>query len=109
MSKKKNTGTQNSNGVDLKDKEDHKIEKPKKYKVVFHNDDYTPMDFVILILMQIFKKSFNQAREIMLTVHEKDKGIAGIYPKEIAATKSKRANKIARESGYPLLSTIEPE
>ena len=96
-------------GTDLLDKEDIKIQKPKKYKVVFHNDDYTPMDFVLALLMQVFRKSFDESFNIMMTVHEKGKGIAGVYSKEIAETKSIKSNDISRSSGHPLLVTIEQE
>ena len=96
-------------GVDLKDKEDIKIQKPRKYKVVFHNDDYTPMDFVVVLLAQVFRKPVEEAFGIMMSVHEKGKGIAGVYSREIAETKSIKANDISKASGYPLLTTIEPE
>ena len=109
MSKKKNTNTQNQDGVYLKDREDNKIEKPKKYKVIFYNDDFTPMDWVVILLISEFKLGFEKATEIMLAIHEKGKGIAGVYPKGIAQTKSNRCNKLSKEQGYPLLSEIEPE
>ena len=96
-------------GVDLLDKEDIEIQKPKKYKVIFHNDDYTPMDFVVILLTNLFRKSMDDAFNIMMSVHEKGKGIAGVYSKEIAETKSIRANDASNASGYPLLTTIEPE
>ena len=106
MSNKKRT---NDGGTDLLDKEDIKIQKPKKYKVVFHNDDYTPMDFVMILLMEVFRKSFNESYNIMMMVHEKGKGIAGVYSKEIAETKSIKSNDYSKASGHPLLTTIEPE
>lgn len=106
MSKKNKSG---QGGTDLLDKEDIKIQKPKKYKVIFHNDDYTPMDFVMLILMQFFGKSSEEAFSIMMSVHNKGKGIAGVYSKEISETKSEKVNLTAQQSGFPLLSTIEPE
>ena len=109
MSKQKNTGTQNSSGVDLKDKEDHKVEKPKKFKVVFYNDDYTPMDWVVILLISEFNLSFDAASNVMMTVHEKGRGIAGVYSKEIASTKSRKCNKLSRDKGYPLHTEIEPE
>ena len=96
-------------GTDLLDKEDIKVRKPNKYKVVFHNDDYTPMDFVLALLMEVFRKPFSESYNIMMTVHQKGKGIAGVYSKEIAETKSVRSNDISRSSGHPLLVTIEEE
>ena len=106
MSDKKKMG---DGGVDLKDKEKIRVQKPKKYKVVFHNDDYTPMDFVVILLAQVFRKSMDDAFNIMMAVHEKGKGIAGVYSKEIAETKSTKANEVSKASGFPLLTTIEPE
>ena len=97
------------NNVNLKDREKKKVQKPKKYKVVFHNDDYTPMDFVVILLVQIFRKSMEDSFNIMMAVHEKGKGIAGVYSKEIAETKSTKANEVSKASGFPLLTTIEPE
>ena len=106
MSNKNKSG---QGGTALLDKEDIKIQKPKKYKVIFHNDDYTPMDFVMIILMKIFRKSPEEAVDITMSVHNKGKGIAGVYSKEISETKSEKVNLTAQQSGYPLLTTIEPE
>ena len=103
--KKRKEGT--GHGVDLQDRQ--KIEPPKKYKVVLHNDDYTPMDFVIIILMDAFNYSFQKANSIMMQVHEQGKGIAGVYSKEIAMMKVKRCNQIARIEGHPLLITMEEQ
>jgi len=98
--KKRKEGT--GHGVDLQ-------EPPKKYKVVLHNDDYTPMDFVIIVLMDAFNFSFQKASAIMMQVHEQGKGIAGAYSKEIALMKVKKCNQIARHEGHPLLVTMEAE
>tara|TARA_B100000214_G_C23859148_1_gene577207 strand:+ start:461 stop:778 length:318 start_codon:yes stop_codon:yes gene_type:complete len=98
---------QDGEGVDLKDRQ--KIEPPNKYKVVLHNDDYTPMDFVIVILMDAFNFSFQKAAAITMQVHEQGKGIAGAYSKEIAFMKVKKCNKIARAEGHPLKVTMEVE
>lgn len=106
MSNKNKSG---QGGTDLLDKEDIKIQKPKKYKVVFHNDDFTSMEFVVIILMEIFKRSYEESFKIMMNVHEKGKGIAGVYSKEVAETKSIKTNNLAKSSGFPLLTTIEPE
>jgi len=96
-------------GTDLLDKEDIKVQKPKKYKVVLHNDNFTTMQFVVIILMQHFHKVEEEAFKIMLNIHEKGKGIAGIYSKEIAETKAERVKDLAKANGFPLLATIEPE
>ena len=103
--KKRKEGT--GHGVDLQDRQ--KVEPPKKFKVVLHNDDYTPMEFVVLVLMDVFNYGVHRAHEIMLQVHEQGKGIAGVFSKEIASMKVKRCNQIARTEGYPLLVTMEAE
>jgi ATP-dependent Clp protease adaptor protein ClpS len=84
-----------------------KIKKPKHYKVIMYNDDYTTMEFVIEILMIIFKKSLEEANKIMLDVHKKGKGIAGIYPYDIAVTKVSLAMSRAEEEGFPFKLDIE--
>ena len=106
MSKKK---TNKKSGIGVIDKQDRKVKKPKKFKVVMLNDDYTPMDFVVAILMQVFRKSAQEATGLMLDVHGKGKGIAGVYTKGIAETKSIMANNCARDSGYPFKTIIESE
>ena len=98
--------------VDILDKEKSKdkIQPPKKYKVVYHNDDYTPMELVVISLVAVFHRSQPDAFKIMMHVHEKGKGIAqGGLSKEIAETKTNRVVQWFREQGYPLLATFEPE
>lgn len=82
---------------------------PKKYKVFLLNDDYTSMDFVIDILMNVFHKNYQQAEMIMLDIHKKDKGLCGVYSYEIAETKIMQVHKLAREQGFPLKATMEEE
>ncbi len=98
-------------GTDLKDrsKNKNKVQKPKKYKCVMYNDDYTPMDFVVAVLQTVFHKPPEEAYGLMLQVHEKGKGIAGIYSKEIAETKSSKCKDYAISMGVPFLVEIEPE
>ena len=107
MSTEKERKEGTGHGVDLEDRQ--KVEPPKKFKVILHNDDFTPMDFVIVILMEAFNFSFQKASAITLQVHEQGKGIAGAYSKEIASMKVKRCNQIARAEGHPLLITMETE
>jgi ATP-dependent Clp protease adaptor protein ClpS len=90
-------------------KVDLEISKPPMYKVILHNDDYTPMDFVIDILVKIFHKSLDEAEDIMWQVHEKGKAICGVYVKEIAETKAHQVKSNAKANGFPLLATIELE
>jgi ATP-dependent Clp protease adaptor protein ClpS len=86
-----------------------RLEKPKLYKVILHNDDYTTMEFVVFILRQVFLRSEDEAFTIMLKVHEEGIGIAGIYTFEIATMKAEKAVNIARSREYPLLCTVEEE
>jgi ATP-dependent Clp protease adaptor protein ClpS len=79
------------------------LKRPSLYAVVLLNDDYTPMDFVIEVLQQYFSMSLDQASQVMLTVHYEGKGIAGIYPRDIAETKANQVNNFARSQGHPLL------
>ena len=107
MSKKKNTDSKSNSGVDLLDREKNDLKPPSKYNVVFYNDNYTPMDFVWAVLMKIFHLGAQTAYQVMMLVHEKGKGIAGTYPKGIAATKAKQVMNYAKEAGHPLLCKIE--
>lgn len=89
--------------------EDTKLKFPKKYKVFILNDNYTSMDFVVEILTSIFYKSVQEAENIMLEVHKKDKGLCGIYTHEIAETKVHQVMKRAKSNGFPLKATMEEE
>jgi len=112
VAEKKKTNKDGGSGVDLLDKEKakNKVKPPKKYKVVYHNDDYTPMDLVVFSLMHFFRRDAQAAYQIMIHVHEKGKGIAqGGLSKEIAETKCNRVVQFFRENGYPLRATFEPE
>ena len=94
---------------DILVKDRQKIDRPKKYKVVFYNDDYTPMHLVTLILMEVFNKGNQEAHSIMMKVHKAGKAIAGVYSKQIAETKIATTTMYAREAGYPLHTEAEPE
>ena len=85
------------------------LKRPPQYAVVLLNDDYTPMEFVIEVLQQYFNLGIDRATEVMLTVHYEGKGVAGIYPRDIAETKANQVNNYARSQGHPLLSQIEPQ
>lgn len=88
---------------------DPELKRPSLYAVVIFNDDYTPMDFVVAILQDHFKHTLDDAVAIMLAVHHQGKGIAGVYPKDIAETKAQTVNREARQAGFPLLAQIEPQ
>ncbi len=85
------------------------VRPPSRYKVILHNDDYTPMDFVIEILETVFHKTNALATQIMLDVHEKGLGICGVYPYEIAETKVTLVNDKAKQLQHPLKCTMEEE
>lgn len=86
-----------------------KVEEPKKYKVLLHNDDYTTMEFVIHVLVSVFKHSPAGATRVMLQCHKTGIGVAGIFTHEIAETRVDQVLRLAREHGHPLQCTMEPE
>lgn len=86
-----------------------KLEKPKLYKVVLHNDDFTTMEFVVFVLEYVFLKAEGEAMAIMLKVHNEGAGVAGVYPYDIAYTKSRKAMNLAKAREFPLLVTVEEE
>ena len=77
------------------------------FKVLLHNDDYTTMDFVVHVLMLVFRKTLDEATRIMLNVHQKGIGLCGIYPLGVAETKVETVTRMARENGHPLRCTME--
>ncbi len=82
---------------------------PKHYKVIFHNDDFTTMDFVVKVLIEVFYKSQSEATTIMMAVHEQGQGVVGLYSYDMAVSMSNKATAMAREAGFPLRITYEPE
>ncbi|MGM0622636.1 MAG: ATP-dependent Clp protease adapter ClpS [Campylobacterota bacterium] len=91
---------------EYEEKIDTKLQLPKKYEVLLHNDDYTTMDFVIEILIEFFHKSEHEAYNIMLKIHKEGLAVCGIYTKEIAQTKVEQVKAAAKQSGFPLLATM---
>lgn len=83
------------------------LHEPQLYKVLLLNDDYSSMDFVVDILMTIFHKTYAEAEKIMLEVHQKQRGLCGVYSFEIAETKVTQVTKIAKEQGFPLKAVME--
>ena len=83
--------------------------KPKLFKVLLHNDDYTTMEFVIYVLQKCFSKTLGEAQEIMLKVHNSGVGICGVYTYEIAESKTAKVHQISKENGHALRFTFEPE
>lgn len=86
-----------------------RFKRPPLYKVLFHNDDYTSQEFVVMVLRRYFYKSQAEATHVMLSVHRTGKGIAGIYPHDIASTKVKQVERLAQEHEMPLKLSLEPE
>ncbi|WP_455234320.1 ATP-dependent Clp protease adapter ClpS [Thiogranum longum] len=84
-----------------------KIKRPRLYKVVLHNDDYTPMEFVVMLLEQFFGMSREKATQVMLHVHTKGKGVCGVFTREIAETKVAQVNEYSRQNQHPLLCAME--
>lgn len=84
-----------------------KVQEPPLYKVLLHNDDYTTMEFVVMILETIFNKSSEEATRIMLNVHQQGVGIAGVYTREIADTKISIVHDLARKNEFPLKCSME--
>lgn len=82
---------------------------PKKYKVILLNDDFTPMDFVLAILTEIFHKGSQEAYDVMMHIHNNGRGIAGVYPKDIAHTKVREVHQLAKHEGHPLKAIVEKQ
>lgn len=98
---KEQTGIRERQRTDLRE--------PRRYKVIIYNDDFTTMEFVVMILTQVFFKSEAEAEALMLQVHHGDKAVVGIYSYDVATSKVRKATDMARESGFPLRLTVEPE
>ena len=107
MSSKDSNISSNNTGTIIEEKIE--IKKPSFYQVIIMNDDYTPMEFVILVLERFFKKSRAEATQIMLHVHQKGMGVCGLYPYEIAETKIVQVMDFAKKNQHPLQCTMEKE
>ncbi|WP_406667553.1 ATP-dependent Clp protease adapter ClpS [Gallaecimonas sp. GXIMD1310] len=99
--------------TDIQHKEKSKTSDPAlkrapMYKVVLMNDDYTPMDFVVLVLQRFFAMDMEKATQVMLAVHYEGKGVCGVYSADVAETKVAEVNRFARENDHPLLCAMEP-
>ena len=99
---------QHTSGVAV-DEVKPKLKKPKLYRVILVNDDYTPMEFVVLVLQRIFRKGREEAVQIMLNVHTRGSGVCGVFTAEIAETKVRQVLSFSRDNKHPLQCTMEPE
>ncbi len=86
-----------------------RLQAPRMWRVLLHNDDYTTQEFVVWVLEEIFRKSPAEARTIMLSVHQSGLGVAGVYTHDVAITKVQAATQAAESQDYPLLVTMEPD
>ncbi|HTN14757.1 MAG TPA: ATP-dependent Clp protease adapter ClpS [Sphingomonadaceae bacterium] len=100
-------GTDGAGQVGLATRTRTKPKKPNQYKVLMLNDDYTPMEFVVMVLKRFFRMDLEQATRVMLHVHQRGVGVCGIFPYEVAETKVHQVMDFARENQHPLQCTLE--
>ena len=86
-----------------------KTQRPPLYKVILLNDDYTPREFVVLVLKAVFRMNEDQAYRVMMTAHQKGVCVIAVYTRDVAETKASEATELAKQKGYPLFFTTEPE
>ena len=86
-----------------------KVERPKLWKVILLNDDYTPREFVVMVLKSVFRMGEEAAYAVMLTAHQKGACVIAVFTKDVAETKAKEATDLAKDEGYPLAFSTEPE
>ena len=86
-----------------------KTERPKLYKVILLNDDYTPREFVVMVLKAVFRMNEDQAYQVMMTAHQRGACVIAVYTRDVAETKAKEATELGKDKGYPLFFTTEPE
>ena len=96
-----------SDGTATREKRRESLKEPEMYRVVLHNDDYTPRDFVVGVIMAVFHKTASEATRIMLSVHRTGRGTVGVYVYDVAETKARQVKKIATAEEFPLKCTVE--
>ncbi len=102
-------GEEGDSDVATQTKKKEQLKKPSLFKVLFHNDNYTTMEFVVFVLQSVFHKTESDAMLIMLSVHRTGMGVAGLYTREIAEMKVNKTHQLAKEHEFPLKLSIEPE
>jgi ATP-dependent Clp protease adaptor protein ClpS len=100
---------QHETGVAIRERSQSTVKRPRMYRVLLHNDDYTPMDFVVRLLQSVFHRDESDATRIMLHVHTNGVGVAGVFTYEIAETKVAQVHLLARKHEHPLMASLEPE
>lgn len=98
-----------SDSILTESRNEQKLERPKMWRVLLHNDDYTTQEFVVWVLETVFRKPRAEAFTIMMNVHRSGLGVAGVYTHDVAETKLKATQQMAEEQEFPLLVTMEPE
>jgi ATP-dependent Clp protease adaptor protein ClpS len=100
-------GLDEGQGTVLAERQEQKVEPPKLYQVVMLNDDYTPMEFVVLVLQEYFLRDIDTATQIMLKIHHEGRAVCGVYSKDVAATKVELVQAAAKRAGHPLQCIME--
>ena len=93
----------------IRERQKTNVREPRRYQVIIHNDDFTTMEFVVSVLKEVFFLSEENAQALMLQVHHSNKAVVGVYTYDIAVSKAQKATNMARENGFPLRITVEPE
>lgn len=106
---RKDSQEQHGTAAKTRTKVKPKLQEPALWKVILHNDDYTTQEFVVWILETVFRKPEPEAVRVMLDVHRRGKGVAGVYPFDVADTKVASVKALAEAQEFPLLCTLEPE
>ncbi|MCC6624067.1 MAG: ATP-dependent Clp protease adaptor ClpS [Deltaproteobacteria bacterium] len=88
---------------------DPKVQKPRMWRVLLHNDDYTTMEFVVWVLQRVFSMGIDDAHALMWAIHKQGRGVAGVFTRDIAETKAMAVRELADENGMPLMCTTEPD
>ncbi|WP_418314824.1 ATP-dependent Clp protease adapter ClpS [Piscinibacter sakaiensis] len=101
------TPTPGDQGAVVAERQAAKTEPPKMYQVLMLNDDYTPMEFVVMVLQEYFQRDLETATQIMLKIHHEGRGVCGVYTKDVAATKVELVLAAARRGGHPLQCILE--
>ncbi|MHB8875975.1 MAG: ATP-dependent Clp protease adaptor ClpS [Myxococcaceae bacterium] len=109
MAPKTHSSPDSDTGTVTQTRKKEKLKRPTLYKVLLHNDDYTTMEFVVAVLREVFRRPEEEAIAIMLSVHRTGVGVAGVYTYEIAETKVRMTEQLARENEFPLKLSMEPE